>query len=123
MPAATPGGIGALGFEVNLLKLGGLSGEVSQADRDSAATFREMQFRAAIESRDRQRQSREQRQAIEAAREAAQESYDAQQRLLSHGGVQLKDTLSRVQIFAMTGIGALLLYKVFAGRKKRKKKS
>lgn len=123
-PGATYGStrpnLGALGFEVSLIKLGGL-GDID-AFEAAAQRRREAALQAAEDRKAEQRAARERQELLMLTQESAEQAGVMQEKLLETGRVNLNTVMKGTLLVAGISLGTFAVTRIFAPAPKSKKK-
>lgn len=124
-PGATYGStrphLGALGFEVSLIKLGGL-GDID-AYEAAASRRREAAVQAAADARAEAAAARERQELLMLAQQSADTAGDMQQTILETGRVNLNTVMKGTMLVAALSLGTFAVTRILAptGTKKKRR--
>jgi hypothetical protein len=114
--------LGALGMEVNLLKLGGLGRDPSLDVRQAALDrSRRERMQRAFDAQEARQRAKEREEALKITEEYARASQVVQENLLIEGRKNLKTVMSSTLAIAAFSLAAFSLTTVFRKRGKRSK--
>lgn len=113
--------LGALGVEVNLLKLGGLGDSNLDIRRAALARSQGEAVQRVYDERAAKQRAKEREEALKISQDFAEASQVVQESLLTEGRKNLKTVMSGTMAIAAFSLAAFTLTSVFRKRKRKRK--